>query len=468
MSDRALVPPVAAPSVLFVHHGGVRGGAPLSLLETILGLQQLGFEHLAVLCVNEEMEAYFRDGAGVPSARRDAPLRTIGLVAIGYVTWLSPRTLAKVAFEMLRLPWSVGRQAWQLWRLKPSVVHLNSSILIDTAVAARIAGIPVVWHVRETILGGDRNPRRRLYARAIRSLARQVIAIGPDEARRVRGSAGEREARRVSVVHNFVDIEEFRAKGAAGHDLRARLGIAPHEFVLLTVGGTAFRKGTFEILESLAHLRASVHLIVAGPGAPARPGSPYVTLALAVEDLLVRQRIARAYKWHYAARIAAALDRTRGGASRVSLVGYRDDVAALIGACDALVFGGTTPHFPRPVYEAWVLRKPVVAFDSESVAAHVTHRENGIVVARPFAQRLAEAVDELVASPTLCSALAERGAERAETLFDRGKNVRRIAAIYARLGVETPTSAPSGATVRTRESGQPQTGVFTARLDGGN
>ena len=438
MSDRASAPPVAAPSILFVHHGSVPGGAPISLRETILGLRQLGFEQVAVLCVNQEMAAYFRDRAGIPSARLDAPLLTIGLVAIGYAPWLSPRTLAKLAFEMLRLPWSVGRQAWQLRRSKPAVVHLNSSILIGTAVAARIAGIPVVWHVRETILGGDRNPRRRLYARAIRSLASHVIAIGPDEARRVRG-AGEREGKRVSVVHNFVDIEEFRAQGATRHDLRARLGIAPHEFVLLTVGGTAFRKGSFEILESLAHLRASVHLIVAGSGPPARSATPYGALALAVEDLLVRLRIAGAYRWRYGARIAAALDRTRRVASRVSLVGYRDDIAALIGACDALVFGGTTPHFPRPVYEAWVLGKPVIVFDSESIATHVTHRENGIVVAPPFPQRLAEAVDELVASPELCSELAARGTERAEALFDRGKNVREIAAVYARLARTTCT-----------------------------
>lgn len=94
---------------------------------------------------------------------------------------------------------------------------------------------------------------------------------------------------------------------------------------------------------------------------------------------------------------------------RVRFLGWRDDIAALIGAADVFVCPSRHEPLGNVVIEAWAHKKPVVAASSAGPAALIDDGVSGLLVPVDNAQGLARGIKRVLESPALAGDLAAAG-----------------------------------------------------------
>ena len=124
--------------------------------------------------------------------------------------------------------------------------------------------------------------------------------------------------------------------------------------------------------------------------------------------------------------VLEGLARTLGIEDRVHFLGWRDDVAALLAACDMLVSSSRHEPLGNVVIEAWAAGAPVVASASEGPRALIRDGENGLLVPIEDADALAAALARLAADRALAPALAAGGRAAFEAEFTEA----RVVALY--------------------------------------
>lgn len=399
-------------TVLYVHHGRVPGGAPTSLRTLLEGIRlEAPQMRLVVACIYDDIMPYFAEVEGVEVVKYvQAPVIT-GKKFIGWSPLTDLRTTLRSLRQLARVRRTISREVARIEALRPDVVHLNSSVLWTTAIAAKRLGIPVVWHVRETLFGAWWSPRKYLYGRFLRNTADAVIAIGPQDA----ASLGPDVEGKVTVVYNPIDLSRFVSGRHDPARSRAEIGVPPNVFAILSLGGFSPRKGALQLVKALKCLPDNYHLVVAGDRlTPDSSGHLGRRLFWRLEDIAVRLGLRATQTWNYGERVRSEAEPVMG---RVHQLGHVADVPPVIAACDVLVFGGTIPHFARPIYEAWAMEKPVIGFDTPVLRAEVSEGEDGLLPPR-------DSIDDIVKS---LRRLGEDG-ERARRFGKNGraKVMRRI------------------------------------------
>jgi glycosyltransferase involved in cell wall biosynthesis len=112
--------------------------------------------------------------------------------------------------------------------------------------------------------------------------------------------------------------------------------------------------------------------------------------------------------------------------TRVTFLGWRDDVAALLAAADMLVSSSRHEPLGNVVIEAWAAGVPVVASASEGPSVLVRDGETGLLVAPENAASLAAAMQRLGSDRALRLRLAEAGRAAWATDFSEA----RVVALY--------------------------------------
>ena len=256
--------------VLYIHHGGALGGAPLSLLYLLQRLDRKRYEPVVL---------FLRDGPVVELFRREG-LQTVvaqGLDDFSHTTleWYGGADLWRLPGKVLRFWPSLIRTRRYLRDLRPDLVHLNSSTLAGPARAAFREGLPLVWHIREPIADGYLGLRRAWLRHHIHADAGRVIAISQFDASRLIASD------RVRVIYNFVDFAEYDRSIDAGA-ARATLDLTPSQHVVAMLGGVARPKGTLPFVRSLPLVRRAipnVRFLIAGPKPRVGSSEPLRSLA---------------------------------------------------------------------------------------------------------------------------------------------------------------------------------------------
>jgi glycosyltransferase involved in cell wall biosynthesis len=130
--------------------------------------------------------------------------------------------------------------------------------------------------------------------------------------------------------------------------------------------------------------------------------------------------------------------RRLGIAERVALLGWRDDVPALLARADLLVCPSLHEPLGNVVIEAWSAGVPVVATRSEGPAALIAHEETGILV--PLSQKegggpvaLARAIERLCGDAALSARLGQAGRRAYEAEFSEAAVVAQYRSFLARI-----------------------------------
>ena len=308
---------------------------------------------------------------------------------------MSPAGMGRVAAAWAADAGGLGRMA----RTRGvSLVHTNTSVTLGGAAAARIAGVPHVWHVREIYAGFERwwPAYRRLLA-----TADALPCVSAATAAQFDGAAPAR------VVPDGLAAFPERADRAAA---RAELGVAEDAFAIALLGRLSPWKGQDVLIDALADARlreaGAVALIA---GAPWRG----------------EERRGRELR-----ELAERL----GVAGRVRFLGFRDDISTVLGAADVVAVPSTQPDpLPNAALEAGAAGCCVVAADHGGLPDIIRHDGTGVLVPPGDVGALATALATLAADPDRRVALADAAARDIRERFAAEHLLRDMQALYDEL-----------------------------------
>lgn len=281
---------------------------------------------------------------------------------------------------------------------RPDLVHAHMPISGFLArVAARIAGVPRVAY---TCHGFLFNQRGSLVRRATGLLMERVAAPITDVFLTVSAAEAE-DARRLGLsrspiaVSNGRDPALYRPDYAARLRVRAAFGTPEGRPVVIAVSRLVRTKGYAELSAAMGEV-PQAELWVIGERLSSDRG----------EDML-------------AVLTAAGL----GG--RLRLLGYREDVAALLAAADIFVLPSHFEGLPMSVIEAMLTGLPVVASDLPGTREQVAPEVTGLLVPARQTAPLAAALRRLVDDPGLRARMGAAGRSRALERFDEASVLAR-------------------------------------------
>ena len=308
---------------------------------------------------------------------------------------MSPAGMGRVAAAWAADAGGLGRMA----RTRGvSLVHTNTSVTLGGAAAARIAQVPHVWHVREIYAGFER------WWPAYRRLLVTADALPCVSAATAAQFDG---APHVRVLPDGLGELPERADRAAA---RAELGVPEDAFTVALLGRLSPWKGQDVLIDALADARlreAGVVALIAGA-----PWRGEERRARELRELAERVRVA----------------------DRVKFLGFRDDVATVLGAADVVVVPSTQPDpLPNAALEAGAAGCCVVAADHGGLPDMVRHGETGLLVPPGDVGALATALASLAADPDRRRALAAAAARELPERFAAGRLLRETQALYDEL-----------------------------------
>ncbi|MEO5710804.1 MAG: glycosyltransferase, partial [Nocardioidaceae bacterium] len=228
-----------------------------------------------------------------------------------------------------------GRARRVIESLAPDVVHshLKHADLVGAVVSRRL-GVPQVstLHVIEEVRPGVALAKRWLVGTVRGRVAARTLAVS-DAQRDWYLQHFPARPERVLTLHNGV-LDPAQTVGGERAALRSELGAGSEDVVITMVALMRPGKGHDDLLAAIRLLSGepSLHVVLVGDG-PERP------------------------------RLEALVAALPATGPRVTLVGYRTDVARLFGAADVVVLPSHSEALPTALIQALAAGVPVVATD---------------------------------------------------------------------------------------------------------
>lgn len=123
--------------------------------------------------------------------------------------------------------------------------------------------------------------------------------------------------------------------------------------------------------------------------------------------------------------------------SRVKLLGWRSDRAALFQACDICVVPSRFEPFGNVFVQAWAQQKPLITTASVGPSQYVRDEEDALVTPVDDVEALAGAIRRLIADETLQRYMVEKGYSRYQAEFTKEKTIQAYLELYHALHERT-------------------------------
>lgn len=303
-----------------------------------------------------------------------------------------PRKIGAFLKFALGSPLALFRVVRYLRREKPDVIHVNGAFDTIPAIAGRLAGVPVVWHLNDTVFGPGLS---RILGRLVRLVASEIViaATRVGEHYGVMGAAPR-------VIFAPVDVHRFKARDTD------RIPDAQPKLTL--VGNWNWIKGHDRFIAVLLDLKQQ--------GIPAR--------GIAAGGFLDGQR----NYWE------PLLDRikSKGLADSFDAPGFVSDTVGLLTNSDLLLLTSHSEASPMSLLEAMSIGLPVVSFDVGGAKEMLGQKDDaaGIVVPNGDIRAMSHAVATLLGDTGLYQKMARNGQRRARDKFSLETCIERHMAAY--------------------------------------
>ncbi len=399
--------------VLFITHSMLLGGSARSLDLLVRSLDPSRYE-CVIACIHPVPEVMdFHAACGVrvvPAPRIRAFPHTTG----GWLRFWNPRHLLTLFRTVVGYPSSVRATERLISEEHPDIVHLNSAVLSPAADGARRAGVPLVWHIRESVVNGYLGIRRRWLSRKIHDLPDAALFLSRDDMQHLGSSP---------TWHVIPNWTSFDLPPVDRSEARHRREIAPGARVILFLGGFSGLKGAPVLLKAMQRVTEEIPdamCIIAGVTPPSQ--RLRARLARRVLPLI---GISSDYQ-----KCEALLQRV---CDRVIILPFLADTGDVFAAADVMTFPATEPHFPRPVIEAFAHRVPVVASDIGPMKDLLDGGRRGVLVPPGDPVVLARGLVRALTETDEMRAAAERAFEEARSEFSPEAGVTAIEVIYEQV-----------------------------------
>ncbi|MGC9029206.1 MAG: glycosyltransferase family 4 protein [Desulfomonilaceae bacterium] len=280
------------------------------------------------------------------------------------------------------------------------LIHANSLLArVPTYLGGRIAGVPVVWHVRDILSS-------RLWLFVYDFLAVHGVArlITVSNACQVQFSC----LSNVATVYDGIDCEAFKWDADARSRVRAELGWDEGHTIFGIFGRISSTKGHDHFVEAAVAVHAK------------HPQTRWLVVgeAWSQEEQHFLSRLRRRAS-------EAGLDRS------IIFTGFRTDVSALMSACDVVVIPSIIQDsFPNTVLEGMACSRAIVAYAVGGIPEAIEDGISGLLVRPMDPKGLAEAETLLIENPALREKLGRNARDRVVTHFGVEQAQEGIERIY--------------------------------------
>lgn len=375
--------------ILYIHNSADIYGASRSLVRLLGVLDRARFEPLVLLPA---------DGP-LADQLRALPVRVVIFPSLSVIdravfkSWKLPFFILNIPFSALRL-WRV------LKREKIDLVHTNTGVVLSPGLAAWLAGVPHVWHIRDWFQ--EFAGFWKFYEKFMRAFSTRIIAVsGP-----IAGQFSDQA--KVRVINNGFDLAEFALSDpGVGTAFRGKydLGDGP---VVGCVGRIKLqRKGQEVFLKAAGLLKArgvSAKWLVVGAPFPGNESH--------LETL-------------------HGIVREHGLVDDVVFTGELKDTRPAYAAMDVFVLPSAQPEpFGGVVMEAMGSGLPVIATKIGGSIEQVADGETGYLVPPNDPVALADKLELLLRDEALRKSFGEAGRRRMAERFTLNGMVEKIVGVY--------------------------------------
>jgi glycosyltransferase involved in cell wall biosynthesis len=378
--------------VCFISHSVQLGGAELSLLELIEVLSMRGIQCLCVLPGRGALNDLLTE-------------KGVETTVIPFKQWVHR---GKSIFGRLRrmLPLrhvpGVLRLVKEIRRSRSDVVFTNTIAVGAGAVAARIAGKPHVWHLRE--FGHDDHALSydlglRISRNLIGRISSACIANSEAVAAEYRSALNGTE---LTVIYNSVNIptldETPSVDGPWRHDGAIRCVLLGK---LLPGKG---QEDAVNAMVKLRHMNVSAELLLLGG-------------AVDAEYLMRIQRIVEQYNL----------------SDRIHLLGHSNQPIPLLNTADVVLMCSRREAFGRVTVEGMKLGKPVIGTRSGGTPEIIQDGETGFLYTAGDAEELAQKIGYLYSHRNTRHEMGTQAGLRARKRFNSQLYGREVENVLQRV-----------------------------------
>jgi glycosyltransferase involved in cell wall biosynthesis len=394
--------------VLYIDHTAELGGGEIALLNLIRKIDRQKIYPVVLL---------FSEG---PLAERLRPLaETLILPLRSSVGKASKDSLGVGSLLKLSAIWIVLLHIFRVRRIirthRIQLVHTNSlkADLIG-GIAARLAGIPVVWHVRDRI---ERDYLPRPVVFSFRLLCRYIPDFVIANSQATLQTLHLPEKCRCAAIFSGTDVEAISVKKNSGTNSSVASGARRKRMVHIgLIGRISPWKGQHIFIRAASLLHSRF---------------PNVRFQIIGAPLFSEREYER--EMH---QLRAEL----GVKEVVEFVGFVEDISARIAALDMVVHASTTGEpFGQVIVEGMAAEKAVVATRGGGVLEIVEDGVTGLLVPMGDPEAMAKGIEYLLINPKEAQQMGKRGRERVLKHFSIERTVEKVAQVYAEVltGVST-------------------------------
>jgi glycosyltransferase involved in cell wall biosynthesis len=286
-----------------------------------------------------------------------------------------------------------------LWRLGKQVakkskdfdlIHANNQKgFVVAAIARLFGGAPVVWHLHDILTANIFSATNRKIAVTLANwFATRVIVNSQATGEAFLAAGGNRKLLR--TVYNGFDSEKFDQINDNQATLREELGLPCDRPLIGMFSRLSYWKGQHILLEAASKL-PDVHVLLVGE---ALFGEAAYTEKL---------------------KNIAAQESLKG---RVHWLGFRQDIPALMKACDAIAHCSTAPEpFGRVIVEAQLSKRPAIATIGGGTSEIIENGVTGLLIPPNDPQLLADAMQEIFSDLGATQRIVETAYIQAQAKF---------------------------------------------------
>ena len=322
--------------------------------------------------------------------------------------WLKP---PKPWYEFLSgLPGRVRRIADLIRKRDIKLVHTNSNMILEGALAAKLMGVRHLYlaHIdfQSNLPIYQRFPLNSIsFSRLMDDLSAGILAVS-GHVRDTLCPPLQRE--RVTVVNNGLEMARYDAALAARDGrLRQSLGLADDAVIIVAAGRVTEDKGFDLLIEA------------AGQLCPAYPNAVFLMCGSVDSH-------------DYQSTLLQSIEQF-GLMNRVRFMGKRDDLPGVMTQSDVFVLSSRREGHPYVLLEAMACNLPAVATRCGGVDETVVEGETGFVVPIGNAQALAERLTPLIEDAQLRTRMGKAAGRRVREQFTAKKSVQGLFDMYEDL-----------------------------------
>lgn len=379
-------------NILYVNHTGEIGGAEVSLLLLLKNLNRALYQPVVVCPLGGSLS-------------RELKKISVAFEEINF--YQVRRTLNPV--RLLIAIFFFFRHMTRIFQIVHSqnikLVHANSlKSAIMSGLSARLANVPLVWHVRDFLPVGF---FRQLLIRLAYLLATQVI-VNSKAVGKIFRFVQKDSNEKVKVIYNCIDPDLYNPN-VDRNALRQELNIGTNIALIGFIGRVHPEKGLEYLIKAakeVIEVVPEVRFLIVGD------------TALGKEEYQKRMR-----------DLSAEL----GLADKILFLGYRKEVVEIIAALYILVLPSLREPFGLVSLEAMAMKKPVIATNTGGSPEVVIDGKTGLLVPPRDSCALSSAIIKLLKDKELARRMGAAGRERVTSFFSPEFTLSRIQEMYNKI-----------------------------------